>query len=345
MSNLVLIIFSLGIYVVSFYLTKLVYQVSINKNFLDIPNQRSSHDIPKPKGGGISIVVLLFLTIIVLIPIKLIDTDILLSLLIGGSIVSVIGFMDDIKSLPILSRAITYLLSTIISVYLINGIEQISINERVYELGYTGWILGILFIVWLTNLYNFMDGTDGFAAIQTICTSIFCGALLYQLNNTALCLVLFCMVFSTLGFLKWNWPPAKIFMGDVGSCTVGFIFGLLAIYTDQKDLIPLSVWLILLAPFIGDSTITLLKRLVNREKWYKAHNTHAYQKLYQLGISHTGLAISLFCLNIAILWPLAYLAYMYKKYDFFMVLIAYLIIGCVWLVVQYKHKLDIKITS
>jgi Fuc2NAc and GlcNAc transferase len=133
-------------------------------------------------------------------------------------------------------------------------------------------------------------------------------------------------------------------MGDVGSCTLGFLFGLLAIYTEKKGMIPIGVWIILLAPFIGDATFTLFKRIINREKWYEAHNSHAYQKLYQLGISHSKLATGLLITNIIVIWPFAYFAYSYKNIEFIMLISSYGILSIIWLIVQNKYK-EYKITS
>jgi Fuc2NAc and GlcNAc transferase len=267
-----------------------------------------------------------------------IDSDISKSLLIGLSLVAIVGFIDDYKNLPISVRAVAYVLAAVCSVHLIGGVSALSINNYQLQLNEFGCFLAVLFIVWITNLYNFMDGTDGLASIQTICVALFCGVLLYLSVNISYAILLFCLVASTIGFLYWNWSPAKIFMGDVGSCTIGFLFALLSLYTEKLGILSLSVWLILLAPFIGDATFTLFKRIVNKEKWYKAHNSHAYQRLYQSGFSHSQLAKGLLGTNITIVWPLAYFAYLYKNLELVSLLSSYCIIGIIWLVVQNKTK-------
>ena len=108
---------------------------------------------------------------------------------------------------------------------------------------------------------------------------------------------------------------------------------------------PISVWLILLSPFIGDATFTLLKRIINKEKWYKAHNSHAYQKLYQLGMTHKQLAICLLITNTIIIWPLAYFANAYRSLEFAMIILSYFMIGAIWLVVQLKYNESKEILS
>ena len=322
---------------ISSLVTGLIRRFSINNKLYDIPNMRSSHDIPKPKGGGVSIVIILLATIFVLTLLRMIDPSFSLSMLIGLSIVAVTGLIDDFRNLPILIRAILYVFASVLSIYLIGGMSYLSIDNYSINLGYISFALSIIFVVWLTNLYNFMDGTDGFAAIQTICVAIFCGSLLYSTADTSYVIILFCLASSTIGFLYWNWSPAKIFMGDVGSCTIGFLFGMLSIYMQKAEIMSISIWLILLAPFIGDSTFTLLKRMINREKWYKAHNSHAYQKLYKLGWSHSKLAIGLLILNILIIWPFAYIVFAYNNTELVMLILTYSIIYMIWFLVQYKY--------
>ncbi len=329
---------SISLIILSALLTGFIRRLSIKGRFIDIPNERSSHKTPIPKGGGVSIVLILNCTIMALFFYGKIELDLFISMLVGLFIVSLIGFIDDCKSLSILIRAFSYMLASIFSLYVIGGFLSVSINNYYFNLGSFGFVLGTIFMVWMTNLYNFMDGTDGLAGIQTICVSFFCGLLLYFSSHFYLGLILICLASATIGFLCWNWPPAKIFMGDVGSCAIGFLFGLLAIYTEKKGIVSISVWLILLAPFFGDATYTLLKRMINGEKWYKAHNSHAYQKLYQIGLSHRKLAVRLMVVNITVVWPLAYFAYSYKNIEFAMLLSAYCVIGMIWLAVQNKHQ-------
>lgn len=326
------------IFILSIASTGLIRKYAMSRAMMDVPNERSSHSIPTPKGGGISIVIILLGTVAASFYCKGIDLDLSMSLLIGLIIVATTGLFDDYNNLPISVRAVLYVLASIISIYLIGGFSSLTINTYRFNLGSFGFVLSVLFVVWITNLYNFMDGTDGFAAIQTICVSLFCGSLLYLSGNFSVAIILFCLVASSLGFLYWNWAPAKIFMGDVGSCTIGFLFGLLSLYTGKEGVISMSVWLILLAPFIGDATFTLFRRIMNKEKWCKAHNSHVYQKLYQLGMSHGKLAKVLLGVNIILVWPFAYLAYLYKNIEFTMLILTYFIMGIIWLAVQNKFK-------
>ena len=338
MNILNLLILSIVFIIISVITTSFIRDFSIKKNLLDIPNNRSSHTVPKPKGGGIAIIIPFLITILVLFFCEMIDVAITKSLITGLIFVALVGLVDDYKNLSATVRMIVYLISAWISLYFIGGLKSISINEYSYYLGNIGYYLGILFLVWLINLYNFMDGTDGFAGVQTICVSVFCFFLLYLSNNTSLSIIMLCLASSSIGFLYWNWAPAKIFMGDVGSCTIGFLFGVFSIYTENEGVISIIVWTILLAPFIGDTTLTLIKRISNNEKWYRAHNTHAYQKLHQCGVSHDELALKLFLVNILLIWPLAYFAHTYQNYSLFMLILSYILMAAIWLLIQVKHK-------
>jgi len=314
-----------------------IRKYAIKNRLIDIPNNRSSHASPTPKSGGIAIVITMLITIMSLALYELIDINITLSMIVGLSIVATTGLIDDLKNLSINTRVIAYVFSIVISLYLIGGLKYISINNYDIYLNDAGYIIGLLLIFWIINLYNFMDGTDGFAAIQTICICLFVCYLFLVSNNAPFFILFFCLLSSTIAFLFWNWSPAKIFMGDVGSCSIGFLFGVFAIYTENQGVISLAVWLILLSPFIGDATYTLLKRIKNKEQWYKAHNSHAYQKIYQAGIKHNELALGLLVLNGVIVWPCAYFANSNNNLEIAMMLLSYSIIGIIWFLAQNKY--------
>ena len=191
----------------------------------------------------------------------------------------------------------------------------------------------------LTIIYFFLKlKTELSFKITALTLSSYLVMLLYFSIQPSYAILLFCLAASTVGFLYWNWAPARIFMGDVGSCTIGFLFGLLSIYTVKIEIVAISVWLILLAPFICDATYTLLKRIANREKWYEAHNSHAYQKIYQMGVSHSKLAMGLLFMNLLVIWPIAYVAHTYNNLEFAMIILSYIVLGAIWLTVQVKYN-------
>ena len=338
MNLYILLILAVIFIAVSVIITAYIRNFSIKNNLFDIPNDRSAHKIPVPNLGGIAIIIPLIFLIVTLFSQEMIGDEIGISMIIGLSLIAIVGLVDDCKNLSAFTRITIYIIASGASLYLIDGVKSISINEYNYYLGGVGYCLGVLFLVWLTNLYNFMDGVDGFAAIETICVSIFCCFLFYSLDNVPFLIIMLCLASTTVGFLYWNFAPAKIFMGDIGSCSIGFFFGLLAVYTGVNGIISISVWLVLLAPFISDATFTLVSRIFNSERWYVAHKSHAYQKLHQLGLSHKQLSLNLFIVNILLIWPLAYHANLHAKYELPIVILSYILMAAIWLLIQVKCK-------
>jgi Fuc2NAc and GlcNAc transferase len=141
-------------------------------------------------------------------------------------------------------------------------------------------------IVWLINLYNFMDGIDGIAGGNAVVVALFGGLLAMRAGDLELGVVIMLVAGASMGFLVWNWPPARIFMGDVGSGFLGYLFGVIALVSQRHGPTGAAVWLLLLGVFVFDSTVTLARRVLRREQWYAAHRSHAYQRLVQSGRTH-----------------------------------------------------------
>ncbi len=321
------------------FITYKLIHVFKEKNLVDIPNERSSHEISTPKGGGVSIVVLTLIATAVLLINNSIDIKFAASMILGLSVIATTGFIDDIYNISIFKRVVLYGLSVFASIVILSPEHKVIFGNTYVDIGVMIYFIYALYSFWILNLFNFMDGTDGYAAIQTLTTAIFSWVMLGSMlsaNENMLLLIVFA---STLGFLVWNWSPAKIFMGDVGSCSIGFIFALFSIYTASEGFLSISVWLILLSPFIGDATFTLLKRIILREKWYHAHNGHAYQKLYQLGMSHKKIGLGLLALNIIFILPMAYYANFNSEVEFYLLIANYTVIGLIWgFISRYHYK-------
>jgi Fuc2NAc and GlcNAc transferase len=170
-----------------------------------------------------------------------------------------------------------------------------------------GSILGVVYLVWLLNLFNFMDGTDGIAASEAIFVLLAGAFLNFQVisdaNHSAAAVVL---AASTFGFILYNWSPAKIFMGDVGSGYLGIVVGGLSLIAANQDPDLLWVWIILLAVFVSDATATLIRRLLRKQKPHVAHRSHAYQHLAIRLNSHAKVALLVLAVNIVWLLPIAF---------------------------------------
>ena len=170
------------------------------------------------------------------------------------------------------------------------GINTLEVGFVTLKLGVVlGSILFGIGIIWLTILYNFMDGSDGLAGTQAVFVFAFGGLFLWLTGNYALAISAWVVVALSLAFLVWNWPPAKIFMGDVGSMFYGLLIALYAVSGEQWGNVPLLLWLMLCMPFCIDASITVMRRLYFAEPITEPHQSHAFQRLLKSGWTHQKL--------------------------------------------------------
>jgi len=333
----IVIIGLVACFIFSMTVTGFLQKYALRHSLIDIPNERSSHLMPTPRGGGLSIVIPVLLCIGVLFLTAQLETNIALALGIGCFFVSSAGWIDDHQHIPANWRALLYGIAAVLAVYFLQESDNFQSVFHYLPFGIVSNFLIVVWIVWMTNLYNFMDGTDALAAIQTICTSLLVGVLFWLQGQYGLATVCFVISVSSCGFLFWNWPPAKIFMGDVGSCSLGFCFGVLAVIGGIQGSAPFTVFIILLSIFICDTTLTLLMRVFANEKWYQAHKSHAYQRMVQLGMSHKKLALSVLLINVMILWPMAAMAFVWDEYSYYIAAASIFLISVLWGSIQVHY--------
>lgn len=316
----------------SVFLTSLVRRYALRRGVVDIPNARSSHDVPTPRGGGLSIVVVFLGAVFLLGVVGKLEARTALAIALGGGTVAAIGFVDDHRHVPAFWRFIVQTIAAVLVLAALGGLPDIQLGNKVVDLGLTGDSLAVLFMVWFTNLFNFMDGIDGIAASEAIC--IAGGAfLLLLLRGGVDSALLVVLVASSLGFLVWNWPPAKIFMGDVGSAFLGFVLIAVAILTSLEGSVSIWSWLILGGAFIVDATFTLIARIIRRQDWVSAHRSHAYQKASRRFDSHGRVTTGVVFVNVFWLLPLAYVANISSSNGWWLLIVAWfpLIAICAWL--------------
>lgn len=292
----------LYLFILSFCLTYIIKKIALKKSLLAIPNGRSSHSTPTPHGGGVAIVITWFLGIIYLFICKEIEPQLFLALIVGV-ILSFVGFVDDLYELCAKKRLLTQAFVGMLGLYLLGGLSKIDIGFFVIENQIVTNGLAFLGIMWFINLYNFLDGIDGYAGSEAVFLGI-AGWFLFGGNYFLV------LVVCVLGFLVWNWHKAKIFMGDVGSTLLGYNVAIFALYT-QNNGTSILVWLILFGLFWFDATLTLFRRYKNGEKLSMAHKKHAYQRLTQRGWSHEKVVVYSICLNM-ILAILGYIAFVFQ---------------------------------
>lgn len=274
----------------------------------DHPNPRSSHTVPTPRGGGVGIVFGFTLTSLGLWAEGLVPAWMLLSVVGGGLMVAGIGFLDDLGHVPIVWRLLVQVMAV------------------VWGLFWTGvgnfpYLLLVVLLVWMINLYNFMDGIDGLAGMQAICAATSAAILMWP-SQAGLAVWLLSLAAAAGGFMVWNFPPAKIFMGDVGSGFLGFVFGMLALVTSQTSAITLWSWAILLAVFVTDASLTLLRRVWAGQRFWEAHCTHAYQHLAKR-FGHLAVTVTVGAIGVFWLLPLAWAAAAYPEAGMELSAIAY----------------------
>jgi len=261
----------------SLLLTYLIRIYGLKKSLLATVNERSSHTTPTPHGGGIAIALSWFIGLIYLFTCKALEPSLFYALM-CGSVLSLVSYVDDLYELSPKLRLLVQAMVSIAGLYALGGLSRIDFGFWVLENPLLTNALAFLGIMWFINLYNFLDGIDGYAGSEAIFLAI-AGWLLFGGEHFIL------LIASVAGFLVWNWHKAKIFMGDVGSTLLGYTVAIFSIYY-QNNGVSLFVWIILFGLFWFDATLTLFRRYQNREKLSQAHRKHAYQRLVQSGVPH-----------------------------------------------------------
>ncbi len=297
-------------------------------NIVDNPNARSSHTQSTPHGGGVPIMLALILAMFCAAIFYDAWKAQLLSL--AGLAISLtcLGVVDDLRGLSVRLRFACY-----------TGLAVLAVWWLASPKAAPGMLLSavwVLAIVWSLNLYNFMDGIDGIAGSQCFFAAG-AAALLSFAGGRDDQYALFCLLlaFSHLGFLVWNWPPARLFMGDAGSIPTGFLLAGLAFFGQVSGALPVACWLILLAVFITDSSWTLCWRLLKGQRIFEAHRLHAYQRLSRQWQSHMAVDFVLIAVIGLWLFPLAWAAQAWPEWRLSLVIIAYL--PLLWVMAKLRH--------
>jgi len=291
-------------------MTGMIRAYAIQRSLLDIPNHRSSHIVPTPKGGGLAIAVSFLFGLLVYSGWNRLDSFVLWPLALGGLMVATVGLVDDYRGhVEPGWRILVHCLAVCSGLYWLGGLPGSVVAWMPFP-GIVVNILAVFSLVWLVNLFNFMDGIDGLAAMEAVSVSLAAALILsWRMGlGQAVAGLLVLFAGACLGFLIWNWPPAKIFMGDVGSGFLGYVIGMMAVLSLKSGAMPLSAWLILLAAFLVDATVTLAARMIRGERWYEAHCTHAYQSAARRYRSHKRVTVGVLAINVLWLFPLAILA-------------------------------------
>ena len=295
----------LAAFVASVISTGWVRRYAMSRALLDVPNARSSHFAPTPRGGGLAVVVVCFMAWTGTAVVGWSPAHVVGWLSVGSILVAGVGFLDDRGHVPVARRMLVHLAAAATIALASGGVQSLTFGDADIQLGVFGYLLAILGVTWVLNLYNFMDGIDGIAAVEAVSVSFGAAAILWLNGEIGFALLSAALGAASLGFLWWNWPPAKIFMGDVGSGFLGFVMASLALFTNESGALSLWVWLVLLGVFIVDATFTLLRRLIRRQRVYEAHRSHAYQRAAIAHNSHGKVTVGVLLINVLWLLPIA----------------------------------------
>jgi len=278
----------------SFLLTGLATWYARRRGLLDHPGERQSHTVATPRGGGAGLITAFLLAS--LLPAGAVEPGFWLFGVVPGVVVlALTGWWDDHASLSVKFRFFVQLAVSF-------NLLWCAANE--------GWVQGVvpilmsgLFIIWMTNLYNFMDGSNGMAGLQGVFAATVLAVLFHLSGDARFSLYSFLLAACCAGFLPWNLGRAKVFMGDVGSLALGFLFAVFLLYGIGSGAFGYPVALLVMLLFLTDATLTLLWRVINGQRWYTSHRLHLYQRLIAKGWTHGRVATLYQVINLTLVLP------------------------------------------
>ena len=289
----------------SWLLTIAMRRYALASHLLDHPNDRSSHSVPTPRGGGVAIVASFMVLVLGLGLAGRLEQTLCFALLGSGFLVAVLGFIDDLRTLPASWRFAGHVVAAAWLLFWSGPLPPVPVLGMTFDLGPVTVALAALYTVWSINFFNFMDGIDGIASIEAMSVALG-GALVWRLVQPAgdwPVALLFAACVG--GFLFWNFPPARIFMGDAGSGFLGLVVALLALWSARDSAHLVWSWVILSSVFLVDATTTLLRRVRRGERFAEAHRNHAYQYAARTHRSHRAVTLAVLAINIVWLLPIA----------------------------------------
>ncbi|MBT8113884.1 MAG: glycosyltransferase family 4 protein [Arenicella sp.] len=308
-----------------------------SRGIVDLPNHRTLHDRPVPRGGGMIIIGLMLISFVL---IGLISGRVAMfasyAMLMTGW--AGLSWYDDRHNLGPGIRVIVQIVLAAVTVAAYGYIDVVEISSALsLQLGISGAAITLLGLLWFANLYNFMDGMDGLAASQTIIAALTIGFWLWQFGDQGLALICFVTAAASYGFLLHNWRPAKIFLGDVGSITLGAFFATMIIIASHRYGLPVISFVLLFGVFVLDASVTLCARIARGEKFWLPHRTHYYQRLANRGVAHDRIVLLMIAVML-ICSLFATISLLYRDIIWLCVVLELLLLcGAAWLTLRSKN--------
>jgi Fuc2NAc and GlcNAc transferase len=292
-----------GVFFATTLLVGVIRQLALRAQLIDVPNERSSHSTPTPRGGGLAFVITILCAALLAGGVGRLSWPTVLALVVPGAMVAVLGLIDDRRGLPARMRIVVHFIAAAVGLALLM-LDRPPATVDARSVGLL--VIAVVGVVWMLNLVNFMDGIDGIAASEALFVAAAAGGLVAHAHlESSWPPVLYGYAAACAGFLAWNWQPARIFMGDAGSGFLGLTLGVIGIALALTGELPIATSVILASAFIADATITLLRRVFRGERWYAAHRSHAYQQMSRRFGSHARVVLLLWAVNLGLLLPLA----------------------------------------
>ena len=273
-----------------------------------VPNYRSLHPKTTPRGAGIVVAAVNLAAVAGAYELEVIGYPSFMIFFAGGMVVALVGIADDRFELPALFRLAVQFAAAIWILFWFGGVPPLGIGAGTIDFGWFANFLAVPAMVWFFNLFNFMDGVDGMATSGTLYVTAAAALILMLGGDFPLALLSALLCAAAAGFAYFNWPPAKVFLGDAGSSYFSYTIAALLLGSLWSDGMSLWTWSILLGYFVVDTTVTLLVRIVTTKKWYRAHRSHAYQNLARLWGNHLKVVRLVLLIELSWLLPLALLS-------------------------------------
>ena len=321
--------------ILSYFGSVRVLALAKKSGMIALPGERQSHQRATPTGGGLGLIFSIVVTTLCLELILSLPDFWWQNMLPCVLLLAMVGWRDD--KFPV-SSLLRLSIQLAVSMWLIGfGWMEFSLEDTVYLVGV------ILSMVWLMNVYNFMDGSNGMAGFQGVFAGVMM-AVFFQLGGEfTMALIALAVAAACAGFLPLNFPNAKVFMGDVSSVPLGFLFASFTVYGVQTGSLSLTVSILIMSVFLVDATLTLLSRVFRGERWYTAHAQHVYQRLIAKGWSHFRVLMVYQAINVFLVLPALVLAKIFPQYAIATVGLTLLLLGTCWHVVNWRLGMAVKV--